>query len=441
MSRLIGSTARLLTSFVLLITFSLPLAYAQEAPFTIQADADLQAALTALYAARYDGAAPAFVEANADVLASADADALAAAYDGLPAYYLPEVGLVPLTENAQALAFIDFAVSPDGQEVLIGEGLLPESVTLTDSTGAEVEVPQPVRAVVSAYGPTTYYFYALGAGDRIVMASFLGANGPAADTMRRIDPDFDTITSYEATQRAINIEAVATLDPDLIVSSARASWADQVREMQFPLFLVEIETPEQVQDAMLLYGQMLGPNALARAEAWIAYYDEIYARVTEQTETIAEEDRPNVLFHGSDLLRVASGDMYQSDMIEAAGGVSASGELTGFWNDVNLEQIVTWDPDMIFLPGYGDVTRETLLESQEYQALRAVQDGAVYDLPKLVAPWDTPGPDSALGLLWMAHTLHPDLIAFDCAAETQSFYRTFYDYELLPEEVARLCGS
>jgi len=441
MSRFTGSAVYLLALLALLIVLPSPSTFAQDVPFTIQADADLQAALTALYGARYDGAAPAFVEADADVLASTDADALAAAYDGLPAYYLPDAGLVPLTENADALAFIDFAVSPDGQEVLIGEGLLPESVTLTDSTGVEVEVPQPVRAVVSAYGPTTYYFYVLGAGDRIVMASFLGANGPAADTMRRIDPDFDTITSYEISQRAINIEAVATLDPDLIVSSARASWADQVREMQFPLFLVEIETPEQVEEAMLLYGQLLGPNALARAEAWIAYYNAIYARVTQQTATLAGEDRPNVLFHGSDLLRVASGEMYQSDMIAVAGGVSASGELTGYWNDVNLEQIVTWDPDMIFLPGYGDVTRDILLENPEYQALRAVQDGAVYDLPKLVAPWDIPGPDSALGLLWMAHTLHPDLVAFDCAAETQSFYRTFYDYQLLEEEVARLCGS
>jgi iron complex transport system substrate-binding protein len=65
----------------------------------------------------------------------------------------------------------------------------------------------------------------------------------------------------------------------------------------------------------------------------------------------------------------------------------------------------------------------------------------VYRVPKLVAPWDTPVPDSVLGIVWMAQTLYPEVVELDCAAETEHFYRTFYDYDISAQEVADLCGS
>jgi ABC-type Fe3+-hydroxamate transport system substrate-binding protein len=52
-------------------------------------------------------------------------------------------------------------------------------IRLVDQAGHEVDIPQPVERVVSTYGMATLYVYALGAGDRLAAATFLGGTDPA----------------------------------------------------------------------------------------------------------------------------------------------------------------------------------------------------------------------------------------------------------------------
>lgn len=406
--------------------------------FTIQADAELQAPLAALYAAFYGGDQPVFVNADADLVATTSPGDTAG-----QVAFLPGAALIPAADSADVADFVAFAISPDGQQVLIEEGALPAIVTLTDQAGNVVEVPQPVHRVISAHGPTTALVYTVGAQDRLVAASYLGARDPqGVAAMERIDPRFQEIKGDDKfSQQDFNVEDAAMLDPDLILAAARTTWLDVTAELDIPVFLFDAETPERLKEAMLLTGQLFGPATAAQAEAWVAYYDSVFERVIEQTRAIPEEDRLRVLFTGTEPLRVASGEMYQTAIIEAAGGISVTAELTGFWNDVNLEQIAIWDPDVIIVPPYGGASVEAITESPDWQILEAVQAGRVYRMPKLVVPWDTPAPDSVLGIIWMAQLLYPDLVDLDCAEQADYFYNTFYHYAIPAEETAALCAS
>jgi iron complex transport system substrate-binding protein len=408
-----------------------------ESRFTIQADADLQDTVAALYAAAFEGEEPEFVEADADLVATGAVDTAE-----MPAVFLPGAALIPASDSPDVADFVAFAVSTDGQQVLIDAGALPASVTLTDQAGSTVEIAQPVRRVISAHGPTTALIYGVGAGDRLVAASYLGARDPAgAAAMERIDPRFPDIQADDLfSQEDFNIEEAVSLEPDLIVASARTQWVDVAAELGIPAFQYEGETPERLKEAMMLTGQLFGPNAAAQAEAWVAYYDSVFEAVVEQTAGIPDEERVSVLFTGTEPTRVASGEMYQTSIIEAAGGTSASAELTGYWNDVNLEQIAAWNPDVIIVPPYGGASVEAITESAEWQILDAVQAGRVYRMPKLVAPWDTPAPDSVLGIIWMAQLLYPDTVTLDCATEADFFYNTFYGYAIPADEAASLCA-
>jgi iron complex transport system substrate-binding protein len=415
---------------------------AESAVFTIQADEALQPALTALYKAVYDGEEPAFVDAEADLVATTSEDALAET-SGDAEYFLPDAILMPAAEMPEVAEFIAFAISPDGQEVLIEEGELPATVTLTDQAGNVVEIPQPVRRVISSHGPTTFFLYGVGAEDLLVSAAYLGARDPVGKAaLASIDPRSEEVGAHDYfTQEDFNVEEAARLDPDLIVASARTGWLDVAAELEIQTFLFEAETPERLKEAMQSAGQMFGPATAAQAEEWIRYYDDTFTSVVEQTSSLSDEERIRVLFTGTEPLRIASGDMYQTAMIEAAGGMSVSEELTGYWNNVNLEQIVIWEPDVIIVPPYGGATVEAITDSPEWQILEAVQEGRVYQMPKLVAPWDTPAPDSVLGIIWLAEKLYPDLEGLDCATETEYFYNTFYDYAISGEEVDALCQT
>ena len=276
----------------------------------------------------------------------------------------------------------------------------------------------------------------------LVAASYLGARDPAgAAAMEAIDPRFqDLIGDDYFSQTDFNLEQAALLDPDLIVTSLRTDWLDTAGELGIPFFLYDAETPDRLKEAILLTGQLFGPHATLQAQTWVDYYDWVTQSVLDLTQDIPTDERPQVLFTGTEPTRVASGDMYQTSMIEIAGGVSISKELTGYWNDVNLEQIAAWDPDVIIVPPYGGASVEAITDNPDWQILTAVQEGKVYRMPKLVAPWDTPAPDSVLGIIWLAQQLFPELDTLDCAQQAEYFYNTYYDYAIPPEQLDTICA-
>jgi iron complex transport system substrate-binding protein len=409
--------------------------------FLIQAEENLRPGVTALYQAFFDGVSPVFVESGADLVAKTWV--LHSDHPVVEPTFL--WGRVLLSQNDLPIVneFIDFAISIEGQKVLDEKGLLVLANGLTDQTQNNVLFSQPVKRVISAYGPSTAFVYTVNAKDRLVSASYLGARDPLGQSvMAKMDERFPEIMGDDNfSQDNFNIEQAASLDPDLIIASSRSAWLDSAAQLEIPVFLYDAETPELLKEAVLSTGIMFGPQSNAYAEAWVAYYDGIIHNIQRKTVDIPDEDRVRVLFTGTSPLRVASGEMYQDFVIRAAGGVSVSSSLTGYWNDVNLEQIAIWDPDVIIVPPYGGATIDAIIESPEWQILDAVQAGRVYRMPKLVAPWDTPVPDSVLGIIWMAELLYPDLIDLDCAEEVEYFYHTFYQYQITQEELEMVCQS
>jgi iron complex transport system substrate-binding protein len=408
--------------------------------FLIQADEIHQPSITALYQAYFDGMDPVFVETGADLIVKRHAGL----YHDRPIVYPTYLwGSYMINESDLHLVdeFIQFAISIEGQEVLDEAGELVLFGGIRDQADNDILIEQPIRRVISTYGPSTAFIYAVGAGDRLVSASYLGARDPlGASIMEKIDPRFpDLMGDDYFTQEDFNIEQAALLAPDLIVTSARTAWLDAAAQLDIPLFLYDAETVERLKEAMLMTGQLFGPNPSAHAEAWVAYFDWAVGKIARYTVDIPEEDRTSVLFTGTQPLRVASGDMFQSTIIELAGGVSASKELTGYWNDIDIEQVAIWDPDVIIVPPYGGATVEAITESPEWQILVAVQEGRVYRMPKLVVPWDTPSPDSVLGIIWMAELLNPEGLELSCSEEAKYFYETFYNYQITEEELLLIC--
>jgi len=411
-----------------------------EARFTITADSVLQGPITELYEGFFEGETPVFVNADADLIATRSIS-INTGRPTFEATFLPGFVLLPGSESLDVRRFINFAISPEGQQVLIDAGELPAVISITDQAGNSLEIQQPLQRVISAFGPATSIVYSIGAKETLVAASYTGAGDPqGASVMERIDPRFPTLASDDFFSRQnFNIEEAAILDPHLIIGSARSSWLDVVDQLGISVFLMDAETPQQLQETVNLFGEMFGPHSSAQAQAWIEYYDFIITEIADQMGDLSPEERVKVLFTGTEPLRVASGDMYQTDMIEAAGGISVSADLLGFWNDVNLEQIAIWDPDIIIVPPYGGASVEAITESTEWQILTAVQNGRVYRMPRLVAPWDTPGPDSVMGIVWMVERLYPGLTAFSCESEAEYFYNTFLNYAISGDEIAAIC--
>lgn len=308
----------------------------------------------------------------------------------------------------------------------------PEGETriIRDQVGRQVEIPADPRRVISAHGPTTSFLYVAGVEDRLVAAGFLGARDPRGrQAMAEIDSRFPGIMQDGVySQRSFNVEEALRLEVDLVVAGARSSWVDTVQRAGIPVVLFDAESESEIIAAMELIGEIFGPDASRRGSAWIERYRAVLAGQSGEDGDPRTRERPRVLFTGPDPLQVASGAMYQSAIIRIAGGYNVAEDLPGFWTEVAMEQIALWDPDIILVPAYGAVSPEDLAVQPGWSGLRAVRDHRVYRMPKLVAPWDTPTPDSLLGIIWLAELFDPEGDGAKCRAAVAEYYREFYDY-------------
>ena len=317
-------------------------------------------------------------------------------------------------------------------------GFGQSETTVLDQSGRSVTIPLPVETIASVHGIGTYYVYALGARDRLVLAYYVGikALSGVSESMLRWEPRFPEILSFGDP----NIEELVASGAQLVLAdgSRHAAVAEQLRELGIPVILYRAETPDELKDAVTLTAACLGPNAEAKADAFIADYDRMVDAVSVDLESLGAADRARVLFIGTSLTKVISGEMYQTDLIEAAGGSSVSSELFGSWNEVNLEQILLWNPEIIIIPPYGLIQPSDILENPDWQSLDAVQSSRVYRMPRLIAPIDTPVPESLLGIAWMAKVFYPELVTLDLAQEVVRFYADYYQFTLTDEELAQM---
>ncbi len=309
--------------------------------------------------------------------------------------------------------------------------LAASAQVLVDQAGREVTVPPEVERVVSLYGVATLYLYALGEQEKLVLGTYVGLRpgSPAWEALLAVDPDLEG----KYTRQKPSLEEVLAQAPDLVLASAAREQeiAAQLSAFDIPVLLFDFETLDGIYQGIKLLGEAFGVRE--RAAALIGYYQDRLQGIAAALAQ-AGASPPRVLFVGAEPFKVATRDMFQSEMIALAGGTSLTAGLSGYWQDVNAEQVLLWDPEVVFIAPYGKVQPEDLLSDPAWRGVAAVEAGRVYKMPRIISPWDVPTPESILGILWMAAKLHPEL-SLDVAEEARAFYREFFGYEL-PSELA-----
>lgn len=299
------------------------------------------------------------------------------------------------------------------------------SIVLTDQAGREVTLDAPAETVVSCYYISTYAMIALGAQERVVGLE------KKADTRPIYSMAAPELLEKPAvgTMKELDVEAVAALSPELVIMpAALIDYADTLTELGIPVMVVNPEGHDELVEMLTLMGTALGLEE--NAEALVSYYD---AQLAALAELGTGEEKPSVLMlSNSSYLSAAPAAMYQSSLIEAAGGVNAAAELEGdYWTELSYEDILAMAPEVIVIPAGADYTADDVKGDAQLANLPAVQNGAVYQMPSGIEEWDSPIPSGILGCMWLASVLHPDEYSFeDFTADAQEFYSTFYGFEL-----------
>lgn len=324
--------------------------------------------------------------------------------------------------------FLSFALTLLLLFMLVGcTGTLPQSTsastrTVVDMLDRRVEIPARVESAAVIYGVATNLMLPLGLADRLVAINatwgILGEVEPALKELPTVG------------QGSVDLEKLAQINPDVFIHRGNDQRTiDAVSGLGIPVVAIQPETTEQILETYLLLGNVFSVEE--RAQQVVNYYNDKVQFAKDLVAEIPQEKRPTAIMMGSELGKVAGGDMLQSAMIEAAGGVNMAADIrTGqTWPMVGTEQIFSWDPDFIFCTNgkSSDYTPESLLQDPVWDEMTAIENNRIYKMPSEVDSWEFPGLATSLGFLWMLHQMYPELYGEEAfLAEVDAYYEFAY---------------
>ncbi len=310
--------------------------------------------------------------------------------------------------------------------------------TITDLAGNTLELEAPVTGVVGTHNPTMNLAIVLGGGGKYITG--FGNKEMADELYSYVFPELANDVPQIGKGKNINYETVLSLEPQLAILPERFAYmVEEFGDVGVPAVVVlsSTESFESIQDSLLLMGSILGEDA--RAAEIVDMMQSIEDDVVSATAGVADADKPSVIFLGSSsMLSVATDSMIQTEIMEKAGAVNAVTGLTvyGSFADVSAEDIVGWNPDIIWVPNYADYTVEDVLNDPMFASITAVKNGDVYYFPSALEPWDYPTASCVLGLAWAASVLHPDLYSQDqLMAAADDFYSLIYGQTFTAEQL------
>ena len=327
--------------------------------------------------------------------------------------------------------------------------------TVVDHAGNEVEVPNKIIRVVIDQIPilSTYMAYFQGSAPNIV--GYCGSfKSVISDTvLKNIAPELLESSDTVYAQSDLNIEEIMKLEPDVILYNAGNSEhaeilkASGIPSIGFATVGAETEADplERYEEWLNLLEDVFGEEG--KTDEFVAAGDAIVADVEARIAEIPEDERPSamILWKYSDGVPQVSGQgTFGNYWLQHLGVTDVAAETKGF-AQTSMEQVYSWDPDILFLDGPGlqplkvDDVLSGNVDGADFSTLAAVQNGRVYNTTLGMWNWFTPNPDAPLVLAWMACKTYPEAFADYPLEDTiKEYYKTWYGYDVTDDELAEM---
>ena len=257
---------------------------------------------------------------------------------------------------------------------------------ITDSQGRQVEIPQEVESIVCVGVGALRYTCYMGAADRVVGVEDYEIKG-----------GFDRLYNYVNFEKFKDLpvigtngqpytEEIITVSPQVIVMSQYASVeADDLQaKTGIPVVVIpgsDTTLDDAAYETIRILGELLGLQD--RATELTGYLKGVEEDLDVRTRDIPEEERPTVYvagvsFKGAHGFEGTEANYGPFVLMGANNLADTTGQTGAF--DIDLEQVLAWDPDIIFLDFNGmDLIREDYANNPDYyNALTAVREGRGY---------------------------------------------------------------
>jgi len=245
-------------------------------------------------------------------------------------------------------------------------------LSVIDDSGATVNLAGPARRIVSLAPHLTELVFAAGAGDKLVGVVSYSDYPEAAQKIPRVGDN-----------RALDLERIVALKPDLILVWRHANvqqQLDALRGLQIPLYLSAPHKVDDVATTLEKLGHLLGTETVAHQAAQdyrrkIALLRARYAQQTPVSVFYQVWDNP---------LMTLNDEHWISDAVTLCGGRNVFGQLAPLVPTVSTEAVLASNPDVILTSGAGATRSAQKLPGldrwQAWPKLTAVAHGNLFVL-------------------------------------------------------------
>lgn len=270
----------------------------------------------------------------------------------------------------------------------------PADGAIVDDLGRTVTVDSPPSRIVALVPSITDLILALGESDRLV-----------ARTRYDTDPRLAALPAVGGGLDP-NIEAIIALRPDLVVvwPGADQPLIGQLDAAGIAVYGAGSQSLEDQERHTRQIGRLLGVEA--RADSLLAHLDSSFAALAAALAGVPVVSALYVAWHDPPM--TTGPGTFVDSIMSVAGGRNIFDDATSDWPQVNMEEIVSRDPDVLILP--VPVTGDSgaiawVHQTPGWRDLRAVRTGRVLLVDSEL--FSRPGPRIIDAANQLAELLHP----------------------------------
>lgn len=318
-----------------------------------------------------------------------------------------------------------------------------DTITFTDDLGRTVELPATINSICPS-GFTAQQVLLTIAPDKMVGL----AQELTDDQLKIFGEKFAGYPVFGAVLGAtdnLNREAVAAAAPQVIIDTGEAKEGaeDDLNALQEQLGIPVVFIEAKLSDYGAAYsrlGELLGMEE--RGNELSQYCTDVYQKVESTMAGIPENERVHMAYLlGENGLNAIAKTSFQGAVMDmVADNVVVVDDVSGKGNgnEVSLEQIALWNPDLIIFQT-GSIY-DTVGDNEAWAGIAAIANDNYYQVPN--NPWcwmnNPPTVNQLMGLQWLPRLLYPDKFDDTIPDVTRDYYHTMYNYDLTDDELNEL---
>jgi len=308
-----------------------------------------------------------------------------------------------------------------------------------DSTGRAVPVPAKIERI-AVTGPLSQVYILPLAGDMLV-----GVSNAYAEDVELYLPAYilekTEIGQLYGGKGEMDLEALLAAAPDVVIDigEPKKTTADDLTALteQTGIPFIHIDaTVATAPEAYRTLGKLLGREE--KAEELATWCENTYANISAMMERVDTDNARKQLLYclgdtGTYVLAEGSFHAETVNMMSSNVAVVEDVVSSGAGNEVDLEQILVWDPEVIiFAP---DSCYDAVADAPQWQSVQAIAQKQYYKTPYGPYGWlsSPPAVQRYLGMLWLGQLLYPEYTEYDLQEEVTAYYKLFYGCDLTDE--------